>query len=171
MTCESLVHKLGCKGPRTTKELLDITTSHASGEEAVGAIFDRLEGKARRDEGADEGTSNCSTKRKNKKQRHEDSLVATADHKGGQKPVEGASNHFEKMLEGPCPNHAFPIKHLLKDCGLMRKFLAGSTNKGEQGKEPAPAADDAEEKDDGFPTLDGCLMIFEGSMAYDSKHR
>ena len=29
-TCESLVHKLGCKGPRTTKELLDIATSHAS---------------------------------------------------------------------------------------------------------------------------------------------
>ena len=67
-TCESLVHKLGCKGPRTSKELLDIATSHASGEEAVGAIFDHLEGKARRDEGASEGTSNCSAKRKNKKQ-------------------------------------------------------------------------------------------------------
>ena len=47
MTCESLVHKLGRKGPQTTKELLDIATSHALGEEAVGAIFDRLEGKAR----------------------------------------------------------------------------------------------------------------------------
>ena len=78
-TCESLVHKLGCKGPRITKELLDITTSHASGEEAVGAIFDRLEGKARQDEGASEGTSNHSAKRKNKKQRRDDSLVATTD--------------------------------------------------------------------------------------------
>ena len=46
-TCESLVQKLGRKGPWTTKEVLDIATSHASGEEAVGAIFDRLEGKAR----------------------------------------------------------------------------------------------------------------------------
>ena len=64
MTYESLVHKLGCKGPRTTKELLDITTSHALGEEAVGVIFDRLEGKARRDEGASEGTSTRSAKRK-----------------------------------------------------------------------------------------------------------
>ena len=87
MTCESLVHKLGRKGPRTTKELLDIATSHASGEEAVGAIFDRLEGKVRQDEGADKGTSNCSAKRKNKKQRREDSLVATADRKGGRKPA------------------------------------------------------------------------------------
>ena len=68
MTYESLVHKLGRKGPRTTKELLDIATSHASGEEAAGAIFDRLEGKARQDEGADKGTSNHFAKRKNKKQ-------------------------------------------------------------------------------------------------------
>ena len=66
-TCESLVHKLGRKGPRTTKELPDIATSHASGEEAVGAIFNRLEGKARQDEGTGEGTSNRSAKRKNKK--------------------------------------------------------------------------------------------------------
>ena len=28
-TYESLVHKLGRKGPRTTKELMDIATSHA----------------------------------------------------------------------------------------------------------------------------------------------
>ena len=50
-TCESLVHKLGRKGPQTTKELLDIATSHASEEEVVRAIFDHLDGKARRDKG------------------------------------------------------------------------------------------------------------------------
>ena len=100
MTCKSLVHKLGCKDPRTTKELLDIATSHALGEEVVGAIFDHLEGKARQDEGASEGTSNRSAKRKNKKQRHENSLMATTDCKGGRKPMEGTPNHFKKMLEG-----------------------------------------------------------------------
>ena len=73
------------------------------------------------------------------------------------------------MLKGLCPNHAFPVKYLLKDCGLMWKFLFGSANKGEQGKEPTPTADDAEEKDNGFPTPNGCCMIFEGSAAYDSK--
>ena len=107
----SLVHKLGCKGPRTTKELLDIATSHASGEEAVRAIFDHLEGKARRDEGVGEGTSNHSAKRKTKKQRRVDSLIAAADRKGGRKPTEGTPNHFKKLLDGPCPNHAFPVKH------------------------------------------------------------
>ena len=51
----------------------------------------------------------------------------------------------------------------------MQWFLFRGSNKGEQGKDPPPTADDAEEKDDGFPTLDGCLMIFGGSAAYDSK--
>ena len=152
-------------------ELLDIGTSHASGEEAIRAIFDHLEGKARRDEGASEGTSNCSAKRKNKKQRCEDSLVAAADRKGGWKPMEDTLNHFKKLLEGPCLNHAFSVKHLYKDYSLMRRFLSRGSNKGEHRKDPAPAADNAEEKGDNFPTPDGCLMVFEGSVAYDSKRR
>ena len=41
------IHKLGCKGPWTTKELLNIATSCALGEEVVRAIFDRLKGKAK----------------------------------------------------------------------------------------------------------------------------
>ena len=53
----------------------------------------------------------------------------------------------------------------------MWKFLSGGSNKGEQGKDPAPTTDDVEDKDDGFPTPDGCLMIFGGSAAYDSKRR
>ena len=53
----------------------------------------------------------------------------------------------------------------------MRRFLSRGSNKGEQGKDPAPTADDAEEKDDGFPMPEGCLMIFGGSRAYDSKCR
>ena len=53
----------------------------------------------------------------------------------------------------------------------MRRFLSRGSNKGEQGKDPTPTMNDAEEKNDGFPTPDGSLMIFEGSTAYDSKHR
>jgi hypothetical protein len=64
-TYESLVHKLGCKGLQTTKELLNIVTSHASGEEAVSVIFDRPRGKAKRDEDAGKGAPNRSNKKKN----------------------------------------------------------------------------------------------------------
>ena len=75
------------------------------------------------------------------------------------------------MLSGPCLNHAFPIKHLYKDCALMKRFLSRGSNKGEHGKDPDPTIDETEGKDDGFPTPDGCLMIFGGLAAYDSKCR
>ena len=83
----------------------------------------------------------------------------------------GTLDHFEKLLEGPCSNHAFPVKHLYKDYVLMKRFLFGGSNKGEHWKEPKPAIDDAEGKDGGFLTMNGCLMIFVGLAAYDSKHR
>ena len=46
--------------------------------------------------------------------------MAATDRKGGRKPTEGTPNHFEKLLEGPCLNHAFPIEHLYKDYVLMK---------------------------------------------------
>ena len=51
-TCESLIHKLGCLKPRTTHDLLDVSTNHASGEEAVGAVFNGGwdKGKAKRED-------------------------------------------------------------------------------------------------------------------------
>jgi len=97
--------------------------------------------------------------------------MATSDHKGGRKPTEGTPNHFERLLEGPCPNHAFLVKHLYKDYVLMKWFLSGGSNKEEHRKEPKPAIDDAEGKDGGFSMMDGYLMIFGGSAAYDSKRR
>ena len=95
--------------------------------------------------------------------------MTTADRKGGRKPAEGTPDHFEKLLEGPCPNHFFPIKHLYKDCGLMKRFSSEGSNKGEHKGDPKPAVDNTEGNDGGFPTLDGYLMIFRGSVAYDSN--
>jgi hypothetical protein len=36
---KTLVHKLRHKSPRTMKELMDIATTHTSGEDMVGEIF------------------------------------------------------------------------------------------------------------------------------------
>jgi hypothetical protein len=44
--CQTLVHELGHDQPKTTKELLNIATRHAFGEEAVRAIFIQSSGKA-----------------------------------------------------------------------------------------------------------------------------
>ena len=83
--------------------------------------------------------------------------------------MEGTPDHFEKLLEGPCLNHSFLVKHLYKDCGLMKRFLSRGFNTGEHGKDPKPTTDDAEGIDSGFPMLDGCLIIFRGPVAYDSS--
>jgi hypothetical protein len=42
----TLVHELGYDQPKTLKELLDIATRHASGEEVIRAIFMQSSGKA-----------------------------------------------------------------------------------------------------------------------------
>jgi len=114
--------------------------------------------------------SDCSNKKKNQKRRG-GSLVATAEQKAGRAPTEGTLDHFDKLLEGPCPNHAFPINHMYKHCSLMKRFFIGSSKKWEQKKRPEAEADDAGEKDGGFLLSDGCLMIFGGPEAYGSKRR
>ena len=124
-TYESLIHKLGCLNPRTTGDLLDVTTNHASGEEVVGAVFNRGwdKGKAKRED-QDEGPSTQRGK-KNKKDRHRPTntaLVAAAD-RAGKQPQQGLPNHFNKIMDSPCTNDAYPVKHLYKDCELLKHFL------------------------------------------------
>ena len=38
-TYESLIHKLGCLKPRTTRDLFNIATNHAFDEEAIEVVF------------------------------------------------------------------------------------------------------------------------------------
>ena len=63
-------------------------------------------------------------------------LVAIADHIGKQ-PQQGLSDHFNKLMDGLCPNHAYPVKHLYKECELLKRFLrqAGGSKEGDS-KEP-----------------------------------
>jgi hypothetical protein len=72
---------LGRKAPCTTRELLNIATNFASGEEAVGAIFHDTKGKEKRQENTDEGGSSCNSKKKKAKQSRKDPLVAIVERK------------------------------------------------------------------------------------------
>ena len=49
-------------------------------------------------------------------------LVAMADRTSKQ-PQQGLPNHFNKLMDSPCTNHAYPVKHLYKDCELLEHFL------------------------------------------------
>jgi hypothetical protein len=65
-TCRDLVRELGRSPPVDSNELFDITTSFASGEEAVGAIFDRKKGK-RMDDTPAEGSKSKDPQQKHKR--------------------------------------------------------------------------------------------------------
>ena len=58
-----------------------------------------------------------------------------ADHPGKQ-PQQDLPGHFNELMESPCTNHAYPIKHHYKDCELLKRFLrqAGGPKEG-KGKE------------------------------------
>jgi hypothetical protein len=62
-TCRDLVRELGRSPPVDSNELFDIATSFASGEEAVGAIFDGKKGKRADDAPAEGSKPRSSTRR------------------------------------------------------------------------------------------------------------
>jgi hypothetical protein len=64
--------------------------------------------------------------------------VATTERKGKKAYTEGASDHFKKMLEGPCPNHVYPFKHAYKDYRLMKKLLDRGSKKRDGKRSPTP---------------------------------
>jgi hypothetical protein len=40
-------------------------------------------------------------------------------------------DHFERLLEEACPNHVYPVRHKLKDYGMMKNFMtSGSLTQG-----------------------------------------
>jgi hypothetical protein len=69
-TCRDLVRELGRNPPADSNELFDIATSFASGEEAVGAIFDGKKGK-RSDDAPAEGSKSREPHRKDKRGKKE----------------------------------------------------------------------------------------------------
>ena len=120
---------------------------------------------------ADEGSSGRSgRKNKKNKKRWGGNFVAAADRKTGKAPMGQANDHFKKMLEKPCPNHQTRVNHLIKDCGLLKKWLSGNLKKGDPKKKPEPEGDAVEEKEEGYPEHN-VLMIFGGPVAYESRHR
>jgi hypothetical protein len=50
-------------------------------------------------------------------------------------------------------------------------FSGGAKGMGDQEKKPEEDKGDGCEKDDGFPIVNNCFMIFGGLAAYDTKHQ
>jgi hypothetical protein len=43
------------------------------------------------------------------------------------RPTRPPTDHFKRLLEEAYPNHAYPVRHKLKDCILRRSFMTSGT--------------------------------------------
>jgi hypothetical protein len=149
--CQTLVHELDRDQPKTTNELLDITTRHASSEEVVGVVFVQSSAKAAlsgsrgaptmaTDKGARRGAR--SDKRGSKRQTQRVAVATSYDEGNNDKDISDSdeelvttaecdskaqarqpTDHFKKLLEATCPNHTYPVKHRLKECTMMKNYI------------------------------------------------
>ena len=50
-------------------------------------------------------------------------MLVVAANRAGKQPLQGLPDHFNKLMDSPCTNHSYPIKHLYKECELLKCFL------------------------------------------------
>jgi hypothetical protein len=179
-TCTSFIRRLGCRMPRTTRELLDIASNHTDGEEAVAATLNTPQGKGKQVVDHGEGTSSrFRKKKKNDKRCCDDNFVAAVERKalrpkGNQAKPAPSRDHFEKLLDVLCPHHEVPVKHTLRECQLMKNYVKG-TLKPKTADHPdkqSPSYDNDDGAGAVFSGEDGAMhMIFGGSLARPSRRR
>jgi hypothetical protein len=170
MTNEALVHELRHCKPRTTRELLDLATSHASGEKVVHAIFCKYKGKAQAKPADEAKDRNRQVKGKKDSWRRCDSeFVAAVDRVHKQKTRKLNHVSFDKIVKMQCHNHGYLVKHTLEECDLIKRYFSGDYKATGIDAPSEPASN--EEKGDAYPDPKGCLMIFGEPMVYESKSR
>jgi hypothetical protein len=171
-TCRDLVRELGRSPPVDSNELFDIATSFASGEEAVGAIFDGKKGK-RADDAPAEGSKSKEPHQKNKRgkkgkksrrEAHEqghddggDEALAVDPARRGPRPAPRGPGVFDDMLKKPCPYHKTLANHTLQQCDMLKRFYGRAAAKDGEAKKDGDD-DDA----GGFPAVENVFLIFGG---------
>jgi hypothetical protein len=166
------VRELGCSPPVDSNELFDIVTSFASGEEAVGAIFDGKKGK-RVDDVPAEGSKSKEPQQKHKrgkkgkKPRREareqgrdddgDEALAVDPAQQGPRAAPRGPGVFDDMLKKPCPYHKTPINHTLEQCDMLKKYYSRAVEKEGEAKKDGGDGDAG-----GFPAVENVFIIFEG---------
>jgi hypothetical protein len=171
-TCRDLVRELGRSPPADSNELFDITTSFASSEEAVGAIFDSKKGK-RADDTPAEGSKSKEPHQKNKrgkkgkKPRCEareqgrdddgDEALAVDPARRGPRPAPRGPGVFDDVLKKPCPYHKTPVNHTLEQCDMLKRFYGRAAAKDDEAKKDGGDGDAG-----GFPAVENVFLIFRG---------
>jgi hypothetical protein len=172
-TCRDLVRELEHSPPADSNELFDIATSFASGEEAVGAIFDGKKGK-RVDDSPAEGSKSKEPHQKNKrgkkgkKLRREaceqgrdddgDEALAVDPARRGPRPAPRGPGVFDDMMKKPCPYHKTPVNHTLEQCDMLKRFYGRAAAKDDKAKKDGGDGDAGD-----FPAVENVFFIFGGA--------
>jgi hypothetical protein len=171
-TCRDLVRELGRSPPVDSNELFDIATSFASGEEAMGAIFDGKKGK-RMDDAPSEGSGSKEPQQKHKrgkkgKKPHREARAPRRDNNGdkalavdparwGPRAAPRGPSVFDDMLKKPCPYHKTPVNHTLEQCDLLKRYYSRAAAKDGEAKKDGGDGDSG-----GFPAVENVFVIFGG---------
>jgi hypothetical protein len=172
-TCRGLVRELGRSLPVDSNELFGIATSFASGEEAVGAIFDEKKGK-RVDDAPAEGGKSKEPQQKHKrgkkgKKPHREARGQGRNDDGDEalavdptRRAPGAAPRdpgvFDDMLKKPCPYHKTPVNHTLEQCDLLKRYYSRAATKDGEAKKDGGDGDVG-----GFPAVENVFLIFGGA--------
>jgi hypothetical protein len=136
-TYRDLVRELGRSLPVDSNELFDIATSFASGEEAMGAIFDGKNGKWV-DEAPAEGSKSKEHQNKQKRGKkgnkprrdactqgrgedNDEALAVDPAHKGPRVAPRGP-NVFDDMLKKSFPYHKTLVNDTLEQCDMLKNY-------------------------------------------------
>jgi hypothetical protein len=47
--------------------------------------------------------------------------------RNGRRSARTPTGYFKRLLEEACPNHAYPVKHKLKDSSMMQTFMTSGS--------------------------------------------
>jgi hypothetical protein len=171
-TCWDLVRELGRSPPVDSNELFDIATSFASGEDAVGAIFDGKKGK-RADDTPVEGSKSKELRQKNKRGKKgkrlryeareqgrdddDDEALAVDPARRGPRLAPRGPTVFDDMLKKSCPYHKTPVNHILEQCDMLKRFYGRAVAKDDEAKKDGGDGDAS-----GFPAVENVFLIFGG---------
>jgi hypothetical protein len=127
-----------------------------------------------------EGPSSHLKKKKNDKHHRDDNLVVVVERKASNpksNPTKASppKDHLKRLLEVPCTHHEVPVKHVLKDCRMMKNYVNDTLKPkvADLQKKDAPLLNNNDD-DAGaqYTSEDGVVhMIFGGSLTRPSRRQ
>jgi hypothetical protein len=176
----------------TTEEVLDIAAQYTTDEEAARALLvsggrEAIPGSSRVApsnidiQGIEKDAKGNKKRQKwhprrvaivagyndydNKEADGSDKEYVAAAKRGIKRQAQPPTNHFERLLEAAWPNHAYPIKHKLKDYDKTKNFMtSGALTRGKE-----PKRDLGRKGVIPFPEEETVMMVYDaprGGVVY-----